>query len=345
MKFVDEATITVRSGDGGNGCTSFRREKFVPRGGPDGGDGGDGGDVILMADDSLGTLLDFKYKSIYKAGRGKHGQGSDKYGAAGEDLIVKVPVGTEVYDEETGELIADLVERDQQFLAAKGGRGGLGNIHFKGPSNQAPRKSFPGERGEERRLRLELKLIADVGLVGLPNAGKSTLISRISAARPKIADYPFTTLTPNLGVVRGETHAGFVVADLPGLIEGAGMGHGLGHQFLRHVERSRLILHLVDCQSERPESDLDTIEAELGSFDSKLLERPRIAVITKSDLAGGPENLGKLKKALESKGLEVLIVSAVTGQGIKELVQKTGERLAAMSGVSAEKEEREEWNP
>ena len=330
MKFVDEAVIQVKAGDGGRGCVSFRREKFVPRGGPDGGDGGKGGDVFLVADPSLSTLLDFKYKPVFKAPRGEHGQGSDRHGAAGEDLVIRVPCGTMVYDAETGALLADLVEPGQKFLAARGGRGGRGNAFFKSPVNQAPRKAQPGEPGEEARLRLELKLIADVGLVGLPNAGKSTLIARISAARPKIADYPFTTLVPNLGVVQGPEGRNFVVADLPGLIKGARLGHGLGHQFLRHVERTRMILHLVDCQREDPLADVAAINEELISFNPGLGAKPQIVVITKADLVGEPEMLMPLQERFTKEGMETLVVSAVSGYGLQRLVATVGERLARL---------------
>jgi GTPase len=340
MKFIDEAVITIKAGDGGRGAVSFRREKFVPFGGPDGGDGGRGGHVILVADPSMTTLLDFKYKPLYRAKRGGNGQTADKHGADGVDVIIGVPCGTMVIDDATGELLADLVEAGVQFRAAKGGRGGKGNTAFKTSTNQAPRKYQPGEPGEEGKLRLELRLIADVGLVGLPNAGKSTLISRISAARPKIADYPFTTLVPNLGVVRHPGHD-FVVADLPGLIAGASAGHGLGHQFLRHVERTRLILHLLDCQSEDPMADLAVIDGELETFDPELARRPRILVITKADVTD-PAELGPLRQSLERAGRPALIVSAVSGYGLEELVAETARQLSALAPAPAVKEE---WAP
>jgi len=341
MKFVDEAVILVQAGDGGRGCVSFRREKFVPKGGPDGGNGGDGGDVVLLADPSMSTLLDFKYQPRYRAENGRHGQNSDKHGACADPLIIRAPRGVEITDEETGDLLADLVEPGQSFIAGGGGSGGRGNAHYKSATNQSPRKAQPGLPGEERKLRLTLKLIADVGLVGLPNAGKSTLIARVSAARPKIADYPFTTLAPNLGVVDGGGGRSFVVADLPGLIEGASQGHGLGHQFLRHVERTRLIVHLVDCQSEDPMADLATIENELVEFDPALGERPRIIAVTKADLAADPEEFAPLKDEIEASGLDTFIISAVSGYGIKELVRAMADGLGEMEG---EKEE-EKWEP
>src|SRR5262245_32321808 len=282
--FVDEATITVFGGDGGNGCLSFRREKFVPRGGPDGGDGGHGGSVILVADPHVTTLLAFRYKTIFRAERGRHGEGANKSGRSGKNVEVRVPVGT-VVSEDGGSVLVDLSRPGQTFEAAHGGRGGRGNARFKTATNRAPRRHEPGQPGEIRTLRLELKLLADVGLIGLPNAGKSTLISRISAARPKIADYPFTTLSPNLGVVDRGGDRSFVVADIPGLIEGAHRGAGLGHRFLRHVERCRLLLHLVDPAS--PErsalADIRTVNEELRLYRASLARKPQILVLTKAD--------------------------------------------------------------
>lgn len=344
MKFVDEAVIKVAAGGGGNGCVSFRREKFVPHGGPDGGNGGDGGDVVLVADPSLSTLLDFKYKPTYKAKRGGHGGSSDKNGKSADTLIVKVPPGTEVYDNDGGNLLADLVEDGDEFVAAKGGRGGRGNAAFKSATNRSPRKAEQGGEGEERQLRLELKLIADVGLVGLPNAGKSTLIARVSAARPKIADYPFTTLAPNLGVVKSGEHGSFVVADLPGLIEGASAGHGLGHQFLRHIERTRLVLHLVDLTSEDVEGDIETIEAELEQFGRGLSEKPRFMVLTKTDIVED-KDVEELGEKLARNGRENLAVSAVSGHGIKELVSEVSKRLDMMEKPKEEQEQEEKWEP
>lgn len=341
MKFIDEATISVKAGHGGRGCVSFRREKHVPRGGPDGGGGGRGGDVVLAADSSLGTLLDFKYRPVFKADSGTHGQSSDCHGANADPLIIPVPCGTTVYDDD-GEIMADLVKSGDRFLAAKGGRGGHGNTYFKSSTNRAPRNSEPGEPGQERRLRLELKLIADVGLVGLPNAGKSTLISRISAARPKIADYPFTTLVPNLGVVNAGEGKSFVVADLPGLIRGAAMGHGLGIQFLKHIERTRIVLHLVDCRSPDPITDVDTINQELVSFDPELGKRPQMVVITKADLDPDSCETLSVKKKMEGAGHEAIIISSISGHGLPELIKCTADKLGAILSPDTDQEE---WQP
>src|SRR5437763_3201379 len=288
MLFLDEARILVKAGDGGNGCLAFRREKYVPRGGPSGGDGGHGGDVILVGTENQNTLLQFSYNPEHKAERGRHGEGSNRTGADGHTIEVPVAVGTVVYDEATGERLFDFTEPGQRFVAARGGRGGRGNARFVSSTHQAPTEHEPGRPGEERRLRLELKLLADVGLVGFPNAGKSTLISRISAARPKIADYPFTTLEPNLGVVQLENYKSFVVADIPGLIEGAHLGHGLGIQFLRHIERTRLLAHLIDVSTanERdPVEEFHAINSELAEHNSDLVKRPGIVVATKMDVA------------------------------------------------------------
>jgi len=340
--FIDEAKIRVKAGDGGNGCMAFRREKFVPRGGPSGGDGGHGGDVVMVSSQRHNTLIHFRYNPEHKAQRGEHGMGSNCTGQDGRSITLKVPVGTAVYDQETGELIHDFQEADEQFVIAKGGRGGRGNQHFATSVHQAPREHEDGRAGEERVFRLELKLLADVGLVGFPNAGKSTLISRISAAKPKIADYPFTTLEPNLGVVSvGEEPnlESFVVADMPGLIEGAHLGSGLGIQFLRHIERTRLLLHLVDVSdaSGRPDpvDDFKVINAELSSFSTTAAEQPMddnpepvvefpltkkkmIVVATKIDSAN-PEKLKKLVTHLKRRKLEYHVISAVTGEGIEEL--------------------------
>lgn len=331
----------MKAGDGGKGCVSFRREKYVPKGGPDGGAGGKGGDVVFEVDESLGTLLDFKYKPSYKAERGGHGGGNQRTGASGRDQVLRVPPGTMVYDE-NDMLVADLVEPGRRFVAAGGGRGGRGNAFYKSASDRAPRKAEPGGEGELKTLRLELKLIADVGLVGLPNAGKSTLISRLSAAKPRIADYPFTTLVPKLGMVRAGGGRSFVAADLPGLIEGASQGHGLGHQFLRHVERTRAILHLVDCQSETPLQDLLTLRGELENFDGSLLERPCLVVINKTDLEEGTR-IDKMKKELSEAGHEVTAVSAVTGAGVRELVRRTDVLLHELD--SGEQPTEEAWEP
>ena len=323
--FIDEAKIRVKAGDGGNGCMAFRREKFVPRGGPSGGDGGRGGDVLMESSQRHNTLIHFRYNPEHKAQRGEHGMGSNCSGSDGHDIVLQVPVGTSLYDAETGELVHDFREPDERIIVAKGGRGGRGNQHFATPTHQAPREHEMGRAGEERAFRLELKLLADVGLVGYPNAGKSTLISRISAAKPKIADYPFTTLEPNLGVVTvGEepNEESFVVADVPGLIEGAHLGSGLGVQFLRHIERTRVLVHLVDVSdaSGRPDpvEDFKVINNELASYGHGLDEKPMIVVATKIDVAN-PEKLKKLSTYAKRRKLEFYAISAVTGQGIEEL--------------------------
>jgi GTPase len=328
--FIDEAKIRVKAGDGGNGCMAFRREKFVPRGGPSGGDGGRGGDVVMVASQRHNTLIHFRYNPEHKAKRGEHGMGSNCTGQDGTDAVLHVPVGTALYDQETGELVHDFKFPDERIIVARGGRGGRGNQHFATSTHQAPREHELGRPGEERAYRLELKLLADVGLVGFPNAGKSTLISRISAAKPKIADYPFTTLEPNLGVVTvGEEpqQQSFVVADVPGLIEGAHEGHGLGTQFLRHIERTRVLAHLVDVSdaSSRPDAveDFKVINKELDSFTvgestETLAEKPMIVVATKID-AADPEKLKKLQAHAKRRKLEFHAISAVTGQGVDEL--------------------------
>jgi len=323
--FIDEARILVKAGDGGNGCVAFRREKFVPRGGPSGGDGGRGGDVVMQASQQHNTLIHFRYNPEHKAERGGHGEGSNCTGKDGVSIILKVPVGTTVFDYETGELIHDFSLPNEKFVVAKGGRGGRGNQHFATPTHQAPRESEPGRLGEERTYRLELKLLADVGLVGFPNAGKSTLISRISAAKPKIADYPFTTLAPNLGVVSvGEepNDESFVVADMPGLIEGAHLGAGLGIQFLRHIERTRVLVHLVDVSdgSGRPDpvDDFKVIVTELENFGHGLAEKPMIVVASKIDTAN-PNKLKKLTTYAKRRKLEFFAISAVSGEGIENL--------------------------
>jgi GTP-binding protein len=322
---------------------SFRHEKFVPKGGPDGGNGGGGGDVVLEADEGLGSLLDFKYRPLFRAGRGEHGKGKDMFGANAEPVIIRVPCGTTVFDADTEEPIVDLTTQGERCIAARGGRGGRGNLSYKSATNRAPRKAQAGFPGEEKKLRLELKLIADVGLVGLPNAGKSTLITRVSAARPRIADYPFTTLVPNLGVVSDGRGGSFVVADLPGLIQGASQGHGLGLQFLRHVERTRLILHLVDCQSKDPLNDLKVINRELAAFDPALMKKPQLVVITKADLAGGIRRLAALKKKMSARGFEALAISAVSGEGVDTLVKRAGKKLKKLRAAPKPKKER--WQP
>lgn len=326
--FVDEAEIHVKAGDGGRGCMSFRREKFVPRGGPDGGDGGSGGSVYLVADPHRNTLVHFQFNPEFAAQRGGHGQGSNRHGRNGKPLEIPVPVGTQVLsrDPDTGEAsqVADLTEVGQRILVAKGGRGGLGNAHFATSTNRAPRKTQPGEPGDDRRLQLKLKLLADVGLVGFPNAGKSTLISRISAARPKIAHYPFTTLTPHLGVVSLSDDRTFVVADVPGLIEGAHAGHGLGHQFLRHVERTKVLAHLVDVSSESgrdPVDDLDTIRRELALYNAAMLEKPQVIVATKLDAVDDPARVTALQKRAKRLKLPFFKVSAASGEGVPQLLE------------------------
>jgi GTP-binding protein len=337
MRFVDEAKIFVKAGDGGAGCVSFRREKFVPKGGPDGGDGGRGGNVVLRADEGLATLLDFRYRRVFRARRGGHGQGSNRAGRSAPDLVIPVPVGTVVRDAATGAVLADLTRHGQEVVVARGGRGGRGNARFATATRRAPRVAEPGEKGEERTLLLELRLLADVGLVGKPNAGKSTLLARLSAARPKIADYPFTTLYPNLGVVDAGSGRSFVLADLPGLIEGAHRGAGLGHQFLRHVSRTRVLVYVLDAAtSPDPLEDLDTLREELRAFDPGLLERPSVVALNKVDLPAGRERAQALKPVLEAQGLEAYPISAVTGEGTRRLVDRLWELLqGARQGTPA----------
>jgi GTP-binding protein len=336
MQFLDEARILVKAGDGGNGCLAFRREKYVPRGGPSGGDGGRGGDVVLVATEQQNTLLQFSFNPEHKAERGRHGEGSNKTGADGRSIEVLVPVGTIVYDESTGDRLFDFTEPGQRFVVARGGRGGRGNARFATSTHQAPTEHEPGRPGDERRLRLELKLLADVGLVGFPNAGKSTLISRISAARPKIADYPFTTLEPNLGVVQLDNYRTFVVADIPGLIEGAHTGAGLGIQFLRHIERTRLLAHLVDvseASGRDPVQDFDIVMAELSSFSDDLAGKPMIVVATKMDSAQDPDRVAALRDAAARRGLELFEISSATGQGIDALKFAMADRVLASPTV------------
>jgi GTP-binding protein len=328
MRFVDEATILVRAGKGGHGCVSFRREKFVPRGGPDGGDGGDGGDVILKADPSLLSLHDFRLRRRYEAQNGQPGQGSQCHGRNGEDMVLRLPLGTLVFrkGDDGWALVKDLADVDGSAVVAKGGRGGKGNEHFKSSTMRAPRFAQPGEPGEECQLRLELKMLADAALVGLPNAGKSTLISRLSAARPKIADYPFTTLTPNLGVMIHEDDPDkrLVIADVPGLIEGAHLGHGLGHRFLRHVERSRFLVHLLSCQDmdeANPWAGFELINEELLQFDGALASRRQIEVVNKVDLLDG-DRLASLRERAAADGRDVLFVSAASGEGLEALCRR-----------------------
>ncbi|HEX5605294.1 MAG TPA: GTPase ObgE [Candidatus Binatia bacterium] len=332
MKFIDEVKIRVIGGDGGQGCVSFRREKFVPRGGPSGGNGGNGGDVIAVADPQLTTLLDLRYQKLYKAGRGQHGMGSDCHGHRGDDRIIKVPVGTIVRDGATGELIGDLQAAGERVIVATGGRGGKGNAHFVSSTHRSPRFAQPGEPGEERELDIELRLLADVGIIGLPNAGKSTLISVISSVRPKIADYPFTTLVPNLGVV-GYDDKSFVVADIPGLIEGAHEGHGLGHKFLRHVTRTTLLIHLIDgsqIDPDDPLKDWRTVNDELALFDPALAQKPQIVVINKIDLAEAREHALAFGKEIPERYRPLYLISAATTEGVQALIQTVGRKIEAL---------------
>lgn len=327
---IDNVKIKIRSGDGGNGCVSFRREKYVPKGGPNGGDGGKGGNVIFKADNSLATLIDFRYNRIYKAQNGKHGLGGDKTGRSGDDIIVLVPCGSIIKNASTGKVLADLVENGDSYLAALGGKGGKGNARFATSTNQAPRFAEPGIKGEEMEIEIELKLIADVGLVGLPNAGKSTLISKISAAKPKIADYPFTTLQPNLGIVKYKDYQSFVVADIPGLIEGAHTGKGLGIRFLKHIERTRVLVFLLDSSTipynENRKEDYEVLINELGSYDKTLLEKPRIICFSKTDTLSDEQkkDLSRIKFTTSKSKVKIPIlkISAVTGENLKKLLDE-----------------------
>lgn len=336
MKFVDEALIEVAAGDGGNGCASFRHEKYKEFGGPDGGDGGRGGHVYALADAGLNTLVDFRYTRRFEAQRGEHGKGSDMFGVKGDDVVLKVPVGTIIADAETGAVICEMLVAGEQVMIAKGGDGGFGNMHYKSSTNRAPRQKTPGWPGERKSLKLELKVLADVGLLGMPNAGKSTLIAAISNARPKIADYPFTTLHPNLGVVRVGPEKSFVVADVPGLIEGASEGAGLGHQFLRHLQRTRLLLHLVDAapfdEAIDPVAQVRAIAAELKKFDQALYDKPRWLVLNKVDMLPADQRETRVKdivRRLRYKG-PVFQISALTREGCEFLVQKIYEHIAAV---------------
>ncbi|MDQ3259588.1 MAG: GTPase ObgE [Pseudomonadota bacterium] len=325
MKFVDEATIEVLAGNGGNGSASMRREKFIPFGGPNGGDGGRGGSIFAIADRNINTLIDYRYARIHRAKHGENGRGSDCYGKSGDDVALRVPVGTVISDKETGVLIADLAKHGERAMVAKGGKGGLGNIHFKSSTNRAPRQFTPGEPGEQKEIRLELKVLADVGLLGMPNAGKSTFIRAVSAARPKVADYPFTTLHPNLGVVRVDEARSFVIADIPGLIEGAAEGAGLGHQFLRHLARTRLLLHIIDMapidKAADPGAEGEAIIGELKKYDVELYKKPRWLVPNKVDMldeAEAAKQNKKIQKALDYKD-PCFTISALTGAGCKAL--------------------------
>ena len=335
--FIDRAKIHVQGGNGGNGVTAFRREKFVPRGGPSGGDGGRGGDVVLVADASLNTLLHLRYNPQHIADRGLHGEGSNRSGRTGADLTVRVPVGTQIFDAATGDLLHDLSHDGDRWLAARGGRGGFGNAHFTTSTNRAPRYHQPGSAGEELDLQLELKLLADVGLVGFPNAGKSTFISTVSAARPKIADYPFTTLEPHLGVVDLGDFRTFVIADIPGLIEGAHTGAGLGDRFLRHIERTKLLLHLVDVSSvsgREAVGDYETVNRELASYNQDLATRPQFVVATKIDALDEPERLESLKQKAEQDGKPFFAISSATNAGVRELVNAMATKLEELNAES-----------
>jgi GTP-binding protein len=328
--FVDEVDFKVKAGDGGNGVIAFRREKFIPRGGPAGGDGGRGGSVVLLADQRLTTLIDFRYKRNYKAPRGADGANNNMTGLSGQDLVLSVPVGTQVFDTDTGDLIADLMEDGQKFIVAKGGRGGRGNAKFATATHQTPRTAENGEPGEEMNISLELKLLADVGLLGFPNVGKSTLIASVSAARPKIANYPFTTLVPNLGVVKVDETTSFVMADIPGLIEGAHEGTGLGDRFLRHVERTRLLLHIIDCSGttgRNPAEDFDVINRELHLYSPRLAEVPQVVALNKIDVPGGKETAETLLPEFEKRGLKTFAISAATGEGVKPLIYFLSQEL------------------
>jgi len=328
MGFIDEAKFYVKAGDGGNGCVSFRREKYVPKGGPNGGDGGKGGDVYLVADGNLRSLIDFRYRSHFKADSGISGQGSDRHGRGGDDCIMQVPLGSVIKDAETGTVLVDLVEPGQLFRVAEGGRGGLGNARFATSTNRAPRKATSGQPGEERWLIIELKLLADIGLIGLPNAGKSTLLSRLSAANPKIAPYPFTTLEPQLGVLHLPYADSCIIADIPGLIEGAHQGIGLGHQFLRHIERTSILLHLIDASSDgdQPLADYRVLEAELGAYKKELLDRTHLVILNKIDLVD-EERLAELRQLFSDSGVAVQTLSAETGEGVEALKVQLGELL------------------
>ena len=337
MKFIDESNIEVHAGKGGDGSASFRREKFIPRGGPDGGDGGRGGSVLAVADRNINTLVEYRFARIHRARNGEKGRGSDCYGKAADDITLRFPVGTVITDIESGEVIADLAVHGQSAVLAKGGQGGLGNIHFKSSTNRSPRQFTPGTLGESRRLKLELKVLADVGLLGMPNAGKSTYIRSVSAARPKVADYPFTTLHPNLGVVRVDENRSFVIADVPGLIEGASEGAGLGHQFLRHLQRTRLLLHLVDLapfdENVNPANEARAIVEELRKYDEALFHKPRWLVLNKVDLIEGAQRAQRVESFLQAyAGLvaepeKTFIISALTGEGGRELTFAIMEHL------------------
>lgn len=344
MKFIDEATIEVFAGRGGNGSASFRREKYIPKGGPDGGDGGRGGSIYAVADEDINTLVDYRFSKMHRAKNGENGRGSDCYGKSADDIRLRMPVGTVITNAETGEVVADLSRDGQEVVLAKGGDGGLGNLHFKSSTNRAPRHCTPGRPGEEFRLKLELKVLADVGLLGMPNAGKSTFIRSVSAARPKVADYPFTTLAPNLGVVRVDAERSFVIADIPGLIEGAAEGAGLGHRFLRHLARNRLLLHLVDIapfdESADPVKDAKAIVEELRKYDEELFEKPRWLVINKVDRLEESEREARISRFLKEFEWEgpFFAISALTGEGCRQLAYAIMDYLDELKKVPEEGE-------
>ena len=349
MKFVDQVSIQVKAGDGGNGAVAFRREKFVERGGPSGGDGGNGGSVVFEADTGLTTLLDYRYQQHHRAKNGQHGMGSDMNGASAEDLVLRVPVGTLIRDQDSGELLADLAAPGARAVIARGGRGGLGNMNFATSTRQTPRFAQDGKPGEERRLVLELKLLADVGLLGFPNAGKSTLISRVSRARPKVADYPFTTLVPNLGVVPYKDGMSFVMADIPGIIEGAAEGAGLGHQFLRHVERCRVLIHMVDLsaagEGRAPLRDLDVLDHELARYSPELAGKPQLVAANKIDLPEARERLAPFQAAMATRGVPVFPISAATGEGLGPLLDAVAQVLSGGALPTPDRRERPRRRP
>jgi GTPase len=339
VHFIDEVTIRLSAGDGGKGAVAFRREKFVPKGGPSGGDGGDGGSIVLVVDEGLSTLLDFRYKSEFLAPAGEPGANKDRYGKGGEDIVLRVPPGTQVFDDGNGTLIADLQTDGQRFVAAQGGKGGRGNIHFATSTDRAPRRAEPGTPGQERTIRLELKLLADVGLLGFPNVGKSSLIARISAARPKIADYPFTTLVPNLGTVGLSDDRSFVVADIPGLIQGAHAGAGLGDRFLRHLERTRVLVHIIDAASGDPEraplADFDATNRELSLYDPELAKRPQIVALNKMDLPDVRRRARQISASFAKRGIVLYPISAATGEGAEQLLEAVWKALPPRGAARA----------